>query len=926
MAIYNLITRFVAEGDDATSVAQTVARSYVAVGNAASGATIALRTIGQNAGSTAAAIGQTTGALDAVTAAATTTTQASEALDAVGASARAATQSVTAMDYALDGLSIPGALPGLPTAPAGSPPRPVGTAANSLVSLTEATNQTRALDAALGQLTIPAALADASTSAERLSTGLIRATVAAQRLGAQAPAINAIGSAASAAAVQVEALAASQQPAVSPLSGQAAAIDAIGTAATSASSAVDQLAASERTAATSATALPPALNGASAAASELSAQAPGVAAVGTAAAGAAASVNALAGAERAAVSNAVSLPPILRQGAVAAQQLGNESRTAFGNIASGARSALGSVTSLIGAYVGFQAIKTAIGGAVAAQTDYETKVTGLAALINTNFTLDPDRNFAASLEEADNAMAMLAERARVLPGDLGDMVGAAQNIAGPMFGAGKGIRDLIDRASQVPIVAGIIGQSVADTGNQLSRMMSGMSGADVPLAMRLKSMGLLTQSFEELNALPTAQRVAAIGAAMDTLAADPDLFRRIVEGGAAQFATFRENLFGVTGLFGQVGDTVRDALLVHVREFNRQVERNPDMLRDIARIISGVIVPAIDTGARGLRWALDHAQGIATALQIAAVSYATIKAGGLVASVATPVIQATLSGGAGAAAGSGLLTMLGPTLAGVLRPAIADGMLVAVTSGGGIFGSLAGLSAGFSTLSAILAPVAAVLLPIIAIVAAIGATIAVAMDRTNAFGVMLTESFAYVGSAFGRLFNSLAPVGPAFGGIVTVLGSLVAGVLTPLVYVLGGIIDVVTGTVTVFTGIIASVAAFWGAIASAAEALIDGNLTAAKDILLGTPQIVVDAFAENWKATYGPDTKPGTLPPAELSKPEGRNPTDVRPKPTSVNIQNLNVTNNFDKSVSPDRVAFGLIDQLRQIRATRPVLKPMQGY
>jgi hypothetical protein len=599
------------------------------------------------------------------------------------------------------------------------------------------------------------------------------------------------------------------------------------------------------------------------------------------------------------------LPPNFRSASSAAQTLGSTGTAAANSLTGALGTVLTRLTAIAGTYFGLQALTRTLGSSISQAIAYEDRVSNFAALINANFQLDPNRNFAASVEQADFFLNALAQRAASLPGTFSEFTEAAQSLAGPIFAAGEGLQQLLDRTERVPILAQLLQSSSADVGDQLSRMLLGRAESRSPLTSYLIGLQLINADVEKLNAMAPKERLEEIFGAIDKVASDPDLLARIANSSSTAISTLYDNVFGVTGFMGIIGTTLREAINPEAARLNAWFDSNQSSLKSAATSVTDLLLPALNATGRTLTWMADNAASLTTHLRNAAIAFAAFKVGTVAiptitaATAATGTIlrSAVLAGGIAAAGGTGAPAII---------TAISTGIATLFAGGGAAL--TAKLAALIAPIGSLLPPVIVGLALIAVAVAAVQGSLAVFRDDTRWASGFFRTSLQYLSDSagrFGTAFNNLLT--PLMGEGSTLLGSIILPALGLLATGLGAVLDAIALLVNTIGASMASIGAGLAAIWE-------------HDFRnIGT--LMADAY------THHLSTRTPTPPPAPANNTNPTaNLTDVRPTPSNIQIQNLNVTNNFTRETSPDRVAFGIIEELQKIRSRTPVLKPMQGY
>lgn len=114
------------------------------------------------------------------------------------------------------------------------------------------------------------------------------------------------------------------------------------------------------------------------------------------------------------------------------------------------------------------------------------------------------------LLNAKQAMLDLNRVAAEAPGELTDIVGIFQQMAGPLTVGKADMQDMYKATKGTAILAGLLKRSFNDTGAAMSKLTAGQMEMGNDIHMMLKSMGLITESTAEWKALLPEQRVKRV--------------------------------------------------------------------------------------------------------------------------------------------------------------------------------------------------------------------------------------------------------------------------------------------------------------------------------------------------------------------------------------------------------------------------------
>lgn len=123
-----------------------------------------------------------------------------------------------------------------------------------------------------------------------------------------------------------------------------------------------------------------------------------------------------------------------------------------------------------------------------------------------------------NIEGAATAMDRLNVISAQTPGEIMDLVGIYQMMAGPITAAGGEMEDILELSKGTAIMAGVLKRSFADTGATMAKMQAGSAEAGNDIIIMLRSMGLLTETTAEWREMLPEQRLKRIKEIMGTFA------------------------------------------------------------------------------------------------------------------------------------------------------------------------------------------------------------------------------------------------------------------------------------------------------------------------------------------------------------------------------------------------------------------------
>lgn len=596
------------------------------------------------------------------------------------------------------------------------------------------------------------------------------------------------------------------------------------------------------------------------------------------------------------------VPPILRESGKEAREFETRGVGAFARVKDAAGPLIGRIGAVALAYIGLQQGIMAVTTATREQIAVETSALSMAALIDSNFQIagkQGGEKFAASMALASGYVERLARKSAELPGEFKDFVGISAAIAGPLFAANQNLDELLAKTGDIAILSQVIpGARSDDVGNQVSRILQGQAGADNPVAMFLKSTGMLKMEFEKFNALPVGARARATFEAISQLVGNPAFKDAIGHSSAVQLSTLRDNLTGVVGILGHAGTVLKRGLVEEAMHLNDWFARNPDKVRKIGEDIGTFVLTPLRAVSRSLEFILEHEDQILNVALAIGAATATWKLAGIIGADAGAI-------GGLAQLGKGAMDI--NVIKALLPASFAASPFLSAGAASAAAPALAAPGMGALLASMVSA------LPAIAVGAAILVTVFAGIY--GAFMVIKNDILG-LGSFFrgsmGSLGHSLFQLGKTLGGLFTALAVPLGVVLVPLIsiaaYALSGLVQGLTSAINTIGGFAAFLGAFLGD--------------------LSVSYSVSDAFeagAKAFKEFKFEDVSDYYNKAAQKRAKEGEQ-VDATSVVNNNFFGDIQVNQRFEKDESIDRIAIGWTDQVTRRRPKSPAIRPLKGY
>jgi hypothetical protein len=176
-------------------------------------------------------------------------------------------------------------------------------------------------------------------------------------------------------------------------------------------------------------------------------------------------------------------------------------------------------------------------------------------------------------------------------------------ISGATFGAGGDLKTIRSLTAKVALAAPAAGQSSRDAGNQAMRILYGTASVgDNPLfAMLRGAPGSGMRDTKTFNALPAAQRLKVFSDELAKLTDNPMFRKEIIRTFDTQLGTLADNLFGVQGIFGQLGKHAFDDFLQGLVDLNDWISQNKDEWVKNIGVLTGIGARPLGLSAQQLR-------------------------------------------------------------------------------------------------------------------------------------------------------------------------------------------------------------------------------------------------------------------------------------------------------------------------------------
>lgn len=548
---------------------------------------------------------------------------------------------------------------------------------------------------------------------------------------------------------------------------------------------------------------------------------------------------------------------------------------AFENVRQRAHGAMRSIIGMVGAAAGVYAIQRAFVGMVGQTAAMEDSVRSMTAFLSASFDYPGQNQYLAAQREAKSLIDGIAKDAARLPGEFADFVSVMQSAAGPVFALGKGGDDLRRLVGEAAVAASIFGIETRQTGFDIQRMLQGQAGLESSLWRNLTGMNLLKMSAQEFNKLAPEERYNQLRVALGALVSDADLLAAVSASWNTQWSTLKDNVFGVQGFLGQIGARVLPVMTAQVSRLNDWFTSHPDKLRRAADAITGSLIPALNSAGRLTLYMLENAREIRTTLIGVAGLYATIS------------LASTLGGGS---AMRGFETAAGLATRRVANPVVMGSTNAIV--GAGMAQGL-GLSTWIAKMGPIIPIIVAGLKILTPIVLGIAGVMMVLHQNTLGFGESFRIAGTYLMSSFGELARALVGAGAP---VAHLLGLIIVPTLSALAYSLGAVIKVIVS----MANAVGSVVSFLTRLAS--ELILGnfrGSMSAASQ---AARDFRFEDLAQKWSSSGAEKSFGFNLASGSVGVP--KNQTNI--------YGDINIEQKFDRNVTPDRVAFSVLDVLNR--------------
>lgn len=203
------------------------------------------------------------------------------------------------------------------------------------------------------------------------------------------------------------------------------------------------------------------------------------------------------------------------------------------------------------------------------------------------FSEDPAANFVASMKVSKEVFRDMVKDAAALPGELGDFLGMGRNIGLSLFSAGGSTEQYRQMIAKLALVTPMAGGQFDVVGLGAMQMLQGTAQIRNPLFSTLKTGNLLGNISDtgDWNVLPLAERLARLDAGLSRLV-DNEMFRSaVLDTFDTQLGTLADNLFGISGIAGELGANAFDGLLESLTKLNVWLEDNQEKIVHGARVM-----------------------------------------------------------------------------------------------------------------------------------------------------------------------------------------------------------------------------------------------------------------------------------------------------------------------------------------------------
>lgn len=206
------------------------------------------------------------------------------------------------------------------------------------------------------------------------------------------------------------------------------------------------------------------------------------------------------------------------------------------------------------------------------------------------FSEDPAENFLKSMKVSKSVFREMVSDAAKLPGELSDFLGIGRAIGLPAFTAGATTGQYRELIAKLALVTPMAGGKFDAVGLGAMQMLQGTARITNPLFAMMKAGNLLGADIGttgDFNELQLVERLARLDAGLSRLV-DNEMFRSaVLDTFDTQLGTLADNLFGISGIAGELGADAFDGLLEGLTGLNRWLEENQAGIVEKARLFVG---------------------------------------------------------------------------------------------------------------------------------------------------------------------------------------------------------------------------------------------------------------------------------------------------------------------------------------------------
>ncbi len=255
--------------------------------------------------------------------------------------------------------------------------------------------------------------------------------------------------------------------------------------------------------------------------------------------------------------------------------------------------------------------RTALGivqQAIATAASYETTVRGVTAQISgaLKFSDDPVKQMEGSLALAQDYARKLAEDAARLPGTFQEFFQISLQIQGSILAIRGDMDDVRELVGLAAIAGETLNISLDEMGRGMGFMLRGVTGIDNRLFSVLQSMNYITLKTGEFNRLAPEKRAQVMKEALEKIAKSMKDSDILIKSWSVQSSTFQENLTGVTGVLGTIGQIILPNISAQLFKLNQWFEQNRALIDEIAKGVAAAIIPAVEMLGTGILRALEY--------------------------------------------------------------------------------------------------------------------------------------------------------------------------------------------------------------------------------------------------------------------------------------------------------------------------------